>query len=161
MGEFFAILDEELTLYVKQSAWLNTTPDKPQTKGKHDNSDEPEPSRREMFRKQGFDSLEMPSCDAQYVINYLFEIGPTAHSGMGESPISQSDIWHWQANTGIELSAWEARILRSLSLHYMSESYKAKTPNYPAPWQDADYVKSTPSRKAETLRNSLRALAAL
>lgn len=159
MGKFFATLDQELDLYVSQSAWLNAVPDKaedadPDTKA-------PDISRREVLQKKGVDDLDMPDCEAYYLVSYLFEIGPTVMNGMGEAPITQSDIADFQTNTGIDLNAWDARSLRRLSMVYLSASYKAKKPDAPAPWQEASYVLSIPNSKAESSRNRVRALANL
>jgi hypothetical protein len=101
----------------------------------------------------------MPPCAAYYLVNYLFETGPTVVNGMGESPISQGDIASFQSNTGIELSAWEARTLRRLSLVYISASFKAKEPEAPAPWQKASYAALPKLQKATSQRDAIRALA--
>lgn len=157
MVQFFAGLDEALNLYVRHAAWLNTTPDKPEG----DKSTTPEVSRSEYYKRDGEDALEMPPCDAYYLILYLFELGPTVAAGMSEGAIGHSEVHAWQANTGIELNAWETRCLRRLSMVYLSESFKAKKPDCPAPWAQASYIVSSPSRKSQSSRDAIRALAAL
>lgn len=107
------------------------------------------------------DALAMPPCEAYHLVAYLFEIGPTVVNGMGEAPITQSDVAHFQSNTGIALDAWQARTLRRLSLVYLSASYKAKKQDCLAPWQEADYAVSPSQHKANKMRASIRALAAL
>lgn len=103
----------------------------------------------------------MPDCEAYYLIAYLFEIGPTVINGMGESPVTQAEISHFQSNTGIELNTWEARNLRRLSMVYLSASYQAKAMDAPAPWQRADYATLPSQRKSQTSRDAIRALASL
>ena len=103
----------------------------------------------------------MPPCEAYYLIAYLFEIGPSMVNGMGESPISQGEIESFQFNTGIELTAWEARNLRRLSMEYISASYKAKKPDCPSPWDKASYASLPKLQKATSARDAIRALANL
>lgn len=100
-------------------------PDKPEG----DKSKEPAKSRREQLG-----DVDMPECDAGYLIGYLFEIGPTVSAGMSSGPISHSEIAAWQRNTGIELDAWQVRTLRALSIEYVNESSTANAPDSPAPW---------------------------
>lgn len=77
----------------------------------------------------------MPDADGLHLVGYLWEIGPVVATGMGGAPISHVDIQAWQANTGIDLSAWEARLLRELSLAYLGESADASKESAPPPWQ--------------------------
>lgn len=122
-------------------------------------------SRRDMIkRKKGlseFDHLEMPPCDAQYLVAYLYEVGPTMVSSMGESPVLHTEIDAWQRNTGIELSAWESRIIRSLSIEYLGEMSRATDRDCPAPWQGASYSLSASQIAAERMKRETRALAQL
>ena len=104
-------------------------------------SDKRQPPRREVLTKAlKQDVLDMPECDAAYLIGYLFEIGPTLAGGMGESPLPDTEIEAWQRNTGIELQSWEARAVKRLSREYLSESQAATEPNRPCPWPAAPYA---------------------
>ena len=132
-------------------------PEKP----KSDKSEGAEISRRETLKAGGIEEPAMPPCDAEFMVAYLFEVGPTVAAGMGAGPITHGDIADWQSNTGIELDAWQARTLRRLSLDYLAESHKASKPDCPPPWVHPDEVKAAPSRAAEDLRASIRALAVL
>ncbi len=80
----------------------------------------------------------MPPCSAPYLLGYLFEVGPAMHTGMGDAPLSHSEIAAWQANTGIRLTAWEARTLRRLSVDYVNETARATLASAKAPWVDED-----------------------
>ena len=80
------------------------------------------------------DDLEYPPCDAGYLIQYLFDVGPIEAGGMGAAPLSHAEIQAWQCNTGIELTAWEAGMMRDLSKAYLSMSHDATRPSCPAPW---------------------------
>lgn len=159
MVKFLEGLSEELSLYVRHCAWLNAIPEKPE----NDKSKEPNKPRSELFSEKLADgeTLEMPPCDAFYMVAFLFELGPTVAAGMGNGPITHSEIAAWMDNTGIALNAWEARTLKRLSLEYLGESQRATAIDTPAPWLEAEYVTAAPNRKSEAVRNSLRALAAL
>lgn len=134
-------------------------PEKPE----NDTSKEPNKPRRELFTEKLADGevLEMPPCEAFYIVSYLFEIGPGMSGGMGEAPITHGEIESWQRNTGIELNAWEARTLKRLSIEYLNESHKATKPDCPAPWDESNHTKVLPSLASQRVKNSMRALAAL
>jgi len=120
-----------LSLFVRQSAWLNATPERP----KNDKSDKPRLSRRESLKNEP----DMPPVEgAGYLLEYLWEIGPAVSTGIGAGPVSHEELLAWQSNTGIELSAWEARTLRRLSCDYLSESHAAEKRDAKAPWRPAD-----------------------
>lgn len=103
---------------------------------------------------------DMPAIDAQYLIGYLWEIGPTMAAGMGAAPLSHVEIAAWQANVGIELQPWETRLLRRLSYDYLAESRAAESADSPAPWT-AVVEAAVLSSSARKLQSSIRALANL
>ena len=72
----------------------------------------------------------MPQVQAHYLIDYLFEVGPTE----GQEPVSFTELMKWQEAIGIELEPWQFRMLRRLSLDYLSESHKAMKHDCPPPW---------------------------
>lgn len=76
-----------------------------------------------------------PPNPAPHIINRLIEIGLTESNGMGASPLSWREIGEWQRSTSIRLPPWEARLIRQLSVEYISESQKAESENCPAPWR--------------------------
>lgn len=61
---------------------------------------------------------------------------------MGRAPLPHSEIAAWQANTGVELSAWEACTLRNLSQEYVVAAQAAEDPDCKPPWADATEVKA-------------------
>lgn len=105
--------------------------------------------------------LEMPPCDESRLLGYLFEVGPTIPAGMGEGPVTHSEIDAWQNNTGIQLNAWESRTLRRLSQDYAGQSHKSTARDCPAPWLDAPYLQKLINPAAERTREALRALSKL
>jgi hypothetical protein len=132
-------------------------PDKPEG----DKSKIPEVQRREKLRiEEQIDDPEMPPCEVPYLLDYFFELGPVMAAGMGNGPVTHEEIQAWQRNTGIELNAWEARMLRQMSVAYLNESQNTVI-DCPAPWEDAPYAKSTPNQIALRMKKSMKELSKL
>lgn len=72
--------------------------------------------------------FDMPEAAALHMIDYFTEVGPLVYGGMSAAPLPETEIAAWQSNTGIELSNWEARTLRSMSKAYLLEMQAAKDP---------------------------------
>ncbi len=121
---------------------------------------EPKKSRREAYVKDGIE-CSMPDCDAEYLLEHLFDIGPVQNTGMGLAPISHMELRAWQDNTGICLQSWEAEFLRRLSSEYVRAATDAKRPDCPAPWIEAPYAKPPPNLVAKRMREEMRRKAAL
>lgn len=134
MGKFYARLGEELSLYVKYSAWLHTAP-KEDTKAISSTSKTRPVTRLQKLEADGM-VPEYPPLPAPHIIEYLHEVGPVVPSGMGMLPISWQDLTAWQFNTGIEVEAWESRLLRRLSLEYLAQTAASEDPACPSPWAD-------------------------
>lgn len=97
----------------------------------------------------------MPELEgADYLIGYLWEVGPTVNSG----PVTHQELRAWQAGIGIELQPWEIRFLRRLSGDYLRESFLATKPDSPAP--APEFALNT-SMTWKSLQKSLRELANL
>lgn len=103
----------------------------------------------------------MPECDADHILSYLWEIGPTASSGGKHTAICHSEIAAWQCNTGIELDAFEARTLRTLSVVYLEQWFMSTQPDCPPPWTQAPELNVIKHQATENMRRDMRALAAL
>ena len=93
---------------------------------------------------------------ADYLLAYLWEIGPTLAAGMGSGPITHQELFAWQANSGIELQPWETRVLRRLSIEYLIASQKAEKADCVAPWQPAAVDRAAVTNR---MLQSIRALA--
>lgn len=114
----FELLTEQLELYVRQAAWLNTVPEKAK-QPRYKTSATPMP----------------PLKGGAYLASILFEIGPALPSGMGGLvSISELDIAAWQSNRDLRLTAWEARTIKRLSQAYASEAASASDPKALAPY---------------------------
>lgn len=128
MGKFYESICEELSLWVRQMAWLSAVPEKTNPKDKR------EPvSRIDAMKARAEDPL-LPPNPASYLTDWLFEIGPTMPTGMGAVPITFGDMIDWQAVVGVEILPWEARVLRRLSIAYVNESYRATKADCPLPY---------------------------
>lgn len=104
------------------------------------------------MKKSGIAAL-MPPNPAPHIIARLIEAGLTESGGMGAAPLSWQSIRAWRQETGTHLAAWEAKLLRQLSVEYLSEGRRAESENCPPPWH-AEVTK----REIETEENRLRAL---
>jgi hypothetical protein len=80
-------------------------------------------------------SPPMPPNPAPHLIERLIEIGLSEAAGMSAVPVSWQSIDAYQRNTGIILSAWEARLIRRLSSDYLAMSRKAENETCPPPWK--------------------------
>lgn len=78
-----------------------------------------------------------PITSGEYLIGYLYEIGPTMAAGMGNGPVAFSEIQAWQQLSGIALTPWEARTLRRLSNDYACESHAATKADCPPPYGES------------------------
>lgn len=110
---------------MRQHAWLNAAPEEKHAgKGEAPRAQ----SRLARYRKDGVEpSLPDPG-PAGYLVEYLWEVGPTEPAGMGEAPVSHAQLAAWQANMGVELHAWEVQVLRRLSRDYVVQSHQAQDP---------------------------------
>ncbi|WP_093011186.1 phage tail assembly chaperone [Sphingobium sp. YR768] len=116
-------------------AWLNATPKPPPGSKRAAAKDQPPPVSRIDQMKRNKIVPQMPPNPAPHIITRLVEIGLTEAAGMGAGPISWQSIDAWCNRTAIDLSPWEARLLRSLSVSYVAEGRKAESENCPAPWR--------------------------
>ncbi|MBY0455261.1 MAG: hypothetical protein K2Q11_10335 [Burkholderiaceae bacterium] len=94
----------------------------------------PKTSRRDRLAQDGVPP-QLPDVFAgQYLLDWLFEIGPTQPAGMGSGPVTFQELAAWQQQAGIELQPWEASMLRRLSVEYLNESYEATNAARPPPY---------------------------
>lgn len=68
------------------------------------------------------------------MLDHLWSVGPVLAGGSGPVPLTHVEIGAWQANTGQALNCWEANLLRSLSIAYLTEFEAAKSPGRQAPF---------------------------
>ena len=103
---------------------------------------------------------DLPGVDgADYLLAYLWDVGPTLVAGMGIGPITHEEMRAWQSNTGVWLQPWEARILRKLSMDYIVQMRDAEKADCPPPWSAAARVVDR-SSVTDRMLHAIRALAA-
>lgn len=114
-------------------AWLNATPKPPEGSKRATIGSESRRTRAETLKAQGA-KLVLPPNPAPHLIGWLVELGISEAAGMGMVPLSWREIRAWQEATGITLSPWEARLLRTLSAEYLAEGRRAESETAPPPW---------------------------
>lgn len=94
-------------------------------------------SRQERAKRDGNTAiLELPPLEGcGYLISWLFECGPVNNGGMGQVPLTWTDIKDWSGLMGVDVTGWEAGVLKRLSSAYLSEYQQAKDPGRPAPYR--------------------------
>lgn len=119
---FFAETIEQLTLYVRQVAWLNTIPEKA-TRPRRDTVGGSFP----------------PISAGAHLLEILFDLGPAKPMPMSAPvAIDEIDLVAWQYNRDIRLSPFEARTIRELSRAYASQLSDASAKSCPAPYFPAN-----------------------
>lgn len=71
----------------------------------------------------------------RYLVDHLFEMGPTMAAGAGSGPLTFAEMEAWQRLTGVALTPWESQLIRQLSNEYLAESFDATQENRPAPYR--------------------------
>jgi hypothetical protein len=100
-------------------------------------------ARKKLPEKEG-SRLSNPKQDAarppaslQYLLDILYDVGPTGQGGMGPAPLSHLELLAYQVNMGIRLQPREIRALRKLSAQWIAMSHEAEDPMCPPPWSPA------------------------
>ena len=142
-----------MALYVRQAAWLDAVPERDEKDKRPANT----VSRRKALEDKG-GAIEMPSLTCgDYLVNFLYEVGPTMAAGMGAGPLTYSEIEAWQRANGIELIPWESALMRRLSCEYASESHAATKRDRPAPFAGAAPARRSVQSEIERKLNSFLA----
>ena len=100
------------------------------------------------------DKKEFPKIgNSIYLVRYLSEIGFCGSNGMGASPLQFQEIAAWAALMGLELTPFEARAIREMSVAYVYESRSAGEKGAFAPYTEK---KATPAEISSRLKGFLR-----
>ena len=137
-----------MILYVRQLAWLQAVPEsKNIAKGQE---------RITRAKQMEDNPMPLPKVDGcNYLIDYLFEVGPVSTNGMGIGAVSFSEMDAWQSLCGHDLTPWEAITLKSMSAAYVQEAHKAESPTAPPPWIEVPDEEKR-ERMAKHVRSVLR-----
>ncbi len=102
----------------------------------------PEPGRKKLEREgsrlrklkdQGREPKH-PDCALQYLVDYLFEVGPAGAGGFGPVPLSYQELLAWMTCMRRMLQPWEISMIRRLSIEWCAESDRAADGDCPAPF---------------------------
>lgn len=121
-----------MILRVEHLAWLRARPVLP---GAKRGAAAPK-SRSDILledEERGVERSELdlpPVLAGEYLIDRLFMVGP----GVGDGVVTFQEMTAWCALTGMHLTAFEARAIRTLSSAYLSMSERATKPDCPPPY---------------------------
>ncbi|MYM37264.1 hypothetical protein GTP38_23335 [Duganella sp. FT94W] len=142
-----------MALYVRHCAWLDAIPEREGKDGLPAN----QVSRRKAMTASG-SPIEMPPLECgEYLLGYLYDVGPVVPAGMGSGPVTYAEIEAWQRVSGISLHPWEAALIRRLSGEYAAESHAATKQNHPPPFKEGQSLRSHLKKQSD--RNLDRFLA--
>lgn len=119
-----------MRLAVQQLAWLHAVPRAP------------DPARKKLAR-EGSRLLQLkdkgreprlPDCSLQYLVDFLFEVGPTGAGGFGPAPLTYQEILAWCVCMRRMLQPWEIGMIRRLSIEWCAQSERATEADCPAPF---------------------------
>lgn len=92
-------------------------------------------TRWEILKQSNSELIKMPELEhGEYLVSFLFEIGPLKNNGFGFSPLSYSDIKDWAIMTKTNISSWESRMLVFMSLCYVAQYNNSSDPVCPPPY---------------------------
>lgn len=115
---------------MQQLGWLHATPRRANGSG----AAEPARSRLTQMVERG-DTPDLPPLGAEaYLVDHLLEVGPAMPAGMGDAPLSYSEIHAYTLAAGVRLAPWEARALRMLSREYLSARAEGEDADCPPPY---------------------------
>lgn len=79
--------------------------------------------------------IETPPLEGgQYLLDYLYEVGPVLQGGMGPVPLTHGELRDWQLNVGLSLAPREIRMLHRLSLEYLIQAQQSTKPECLPPY---------------------------
>lgn len=96
--------------------------------------------------------IPLPHNPMPYLVSWWLEIGPMHNEG----PIDWQEMQAWQHATGIELSPWEALMIRRLSIEYLNMKHEARKPDCPPPHIEQSTIAARRDRVAGTISAALR-----
>lgn len=121
---------------MRTAAWLDAAlkPPKRPPQANATSDDTPQRiTRRAKFKAQGVvHSMPDPGPGA-YLLEVFFDVGPVLYTPMGDAPLGYDQLVAWQRCSGVQLTPWECRTLRDLSLVYAGEKALAADPGAAAP----------------------------
>lgn len=111
-----------------------------------------EKSRIESFQEAGTE-IRWPELSCQYLFDLLMSAGAYTNFGIGNVPLTWSDLEAWQRQQGLSLKPWELSIIRRASATYVQEMQTAVKPDAPPPGR---VVEQDPNKTAQRIKSILR-----
>lgn len=100
--------------------------------------------------------LDLPNVDyAEYLLNYLYEVGFSKPSSMGIRPIDWIDLNNWSQVTHTELTNWESLTMIYLSKVYVEQWYASNEKIVPAPYQQEEPDKKVIANQVASVLRSM------
>lgn len=145
MGRFFGLIEESAKRFIRHLAWLDAKPTGYKV------------TRRQQYKGSPFLDLQ-PEQYCAWVVNHALECGLYTSNGYGAMPISWAEI---KAYLGVTLNnwVWLARLLKALSIEYVSEHHKAENPARFSPYQEDLDVENNRAAVRQQLKNFIKAKA--
>lgn len=114
-------------LHIRYWAWLTAAPVMSDKRA-------PKLTRLQKMRADRKDELYEPDMPLivghEQLMTYFWDVGPAM---AGPSPLTHTEIFCWQQNTGNEISSWEAQTLRAMSIEYVTMVEQARVVSCPSP----------------------------
>lgn len=70
------------------------------------------------IRQERETPILFPEVNFEYLLTCLTEIGFSTQSGMGQAPLSFTDVDNWSKITGANMESWELTLMVKLSQQY-------------------------------------------
>lgn len=96
-----------------------------------------------------------PLSGKEYLVQWLYEVGPCCSNGMAVTPISWQEITAWASSTGVRVGAWDSLVLKRLSAEYACAVGRFDNKNEPAPFAPA----SLTAEENDKIGNAFKLLA--
>lgn len=94
---------------------------------------------------------------AEYLVNYLIEIGFAKNSGFGLISIDWTDLHSWSSVTNTTLTNWECLVIMLCSRSYVDQFYNSNEKIVPAPFQPAEIDRpAVADRVGSVLRSMMK-----
>lgn len=94
-----------------------------------------------------------PTLVGRFLIDWLWEAGPTSPGGMGAAAVTWGELREWADSTGIDPLPWQLRIMRRLSQDFVNESHAATKADAKEPWDTQERIRATELQRAALKRD--------
>lgn len=96
-------------------------------------------------------TIVSPEMYCSYLFSYLLEIGVMTNNGTGNVPLSWQDLAAWIQVTGINLDAWEVKVIRRASEIYVNQLELSRKPDAPMPERIVEYDQNKLAKRIKSI----------